>query len=818
MDPLCTPHKEEKETAFMKEEEEEEEDDEEDDSGTTVKDSEEETDAKAKETEPQHQKKQAWVPTAYSKFGKEVFCYVGQEISIFEALDSYGAVIWPAALALCHYLETNVEQLNLVDKAVLELGAGPGLVSIVATLLGAWVTATDLPEILGNLRANLLRNTRGRCRYTPQAAALSWGPDVERTYPRSVYRYDYVLAADVVYHHDYLEELLFTMRYFCRPGTTLIWANKVRLETDLSFTENFQNTFNTTLLAEIGQVNIFMATCRETEVEPELVRGIQQEEEELEEEEEEERVTERVQEEENGLEEEEEVVEAVETTENEVEDETQEEGPKEDEENQEDSEEYRDVEEQHISTDPRSTSQSELEGLEEEDTQDSNVQQEERPVWVEEFVVEEDTQDSNVQQQERPVWVEEVVVEEDTQDSNVQQQERPVWVEEFVVEEDTQDSNVQQQERPVWVEEFVVEEDTQDSNVQQQERPVWVEEVVVEEDTQDSNVQQQERPVWVEEFVVEEDTQDSNVQQQERPVWVEEFVVEEEKRSEKQDNSLEEKAEGGDGSSQAWEEQTLERTDEGYEDDEEAEHTKSRCSTEVTDEDIIEELDTKETKDIGDAQQDNTYVPWLRLDREVYFYAGHKINIVEALDSYGGVIWPAALALCNYLETNTDVIDLKGKQVLELGSGTGLVSVVASLQGAQVTATDLPDVLSNLRYNLLRNTRGRSKYTPEVTALAWGPGVERTYPRSIYHYDYVLAADVVYHHDLEELLFTMRYFCRPGTTLIWANKVRLKTNLGFTEDFKNTFNTTLLAEMGEVKIFKATCRETEEHLQHHPAG
>ncbi|XP_045076751.1 glutamic acid-rich protein-like [Coregonus clupeaformis] len=154
-------------------------------------------------------------------------------------------------------------------------------------------------------------------------------------------------------------------------GTTLIWANKVRLETDLRFTEDFQNTFNTTLLAEIGQVNIFMATCRETEVEPELVRGIQQEEEELEEEEEEERVTECVQEEENGLEEEEEeeeVVEAVETTEKEVEDETQEEGPKEDEENQEDSEEYRDVEEQHISADPRSTSQSELEGLGERST------------------------------------------------------------------------------------------------------------------------------------------------------------------------------------------------------------------------------------------------------------------------------------------------------------------------------------------------------------------------------------------------------------------------------------------------------------------
>ncbi|XP_052373388.1 uncharacterized protein LOC118382916 isoform X2 [Oncorhynchus keta] len=726
MDPLGTNHKDEKDTAFITVEEEEEKDD----SETTVIDGEEESDDKAKETEPQQQKEQAWAPTTYSKFGKEVFCCVGQEISIFEALDSYGAVIWPAALALCHYLETNVEQLNLVDKAVLELGAGPGLVSIVATLLGAWVTATDLPEIIGNLRANLLRNTRGRCRNTPQAAALSWGPDVERIYPRSVYRYDYVLAADVVYHHDYLEELLFTMRYFCRPGTTLIWANKVRLK---SFTENFQNTFNTTLLAEIGEVNIFMGTCRETEEkpeldpgkqqeeeeetelvpgkqqeeeeepeldsgkqqeeeeEPELVPGKQQEEEEepelvpgkQQEEEEEEHVC--LQVEENGLEEKEEEFEADQTTENEEEDETQKEGLKEenkDRENQEDSQDCRDDE-------------SALEGLEEADTQDSNVQREERPVWVEQFVV-------------------------------------------------------------------------------------------------------------------EADTRDSNVQREERPVWVEQFVVEADNIAEEQDNSLEEEeeADAGDGSSQTWEKQMLEHSDEGYgdDDDEEAENTNSRCSTEATDEDIIEELDTKETKDTGDAQLDNTHVPWIRLDREVYFYAGHKINIVEAMDSHGGVIWPAALALCNYLETNTDVIDLKGKQVLELGSGTGLVSIVASLLGAQVTATDLPDVLSNLRYNLLRNTRGRSKYTPEVTALSWGPEVERTYPRSVYRYDYVLAADVVYHHDLEELLVTMKYFCRPGNTLIWANKVRLKTNLVFTEDFKNTFNTTLLAEMGEVKIFKATCK------------
>lgn len=125
------------------------------------------------------------------------------------------------------------------------------------------MTATDLPEVLGNLRSNLSRNTRGRCRYTPQAAELFWGCELDKTFPHSVYRYDYVLAADVVYHHDFLAELLVTMKHFCQPGTTLIWANKVRFKSDLVFTENFKKTFNTILLEDNGEVKIYSATVKE---------------------------------------------------------------------------------------------------------------------------------------------------------------------------------------------------------------------------------------------------------------------------------------------------------------------------------------------------------------------------------------------------------------------------------------------------------------------------------------------------------------------------------------------------------------------------
>ncbi|XP_073319937.1 protein-lysine methyltransferase METTL21C-like [Pagrus major] len=216
-----------------------------------------------KQTHVQEDRALSWAPSISVGIGKDIYHYVGQDILIHESIDSYGAVMWPAALALCSFLDNNRQRVNLQGKEVLELGAGTGLVTIVASLLGASVTATDLPVVLSNLRANVMRNTRGRCRHTPQVAALSWGYDLENTYPTSVYHYDYVLAADVVYHHDFLDELLFTMKHFCKPGTTLIWANKVRFETDLTFTENFKKAFHTSLLAEDGEMKIFTATCRE---------------------------------------------------------------------------------------------------------------------------------------------------------------------------------------------------------------------------------------------------------------------------------------------------------------------------------------------------------------------------------------------------------------------------------------------------------------------------------------------------------------------------------------------------------------------------
>lgn len=130
---------------------------------------------------------------------------------------------------------------------------------------------------------------------------------------------------------------------------------------------------------------------------------------------------------------------------------------------------------------------------------------------------------------------------------------------------------------------------------------------------------------------------------------------------------------------------------------------------------------------------------------------------------------------------------------------------ISLVLGAQVTATDLPDVLGNLQYNLLRNTMSFATHLPEVKELVWGEGLERNFPKASFYYDYVVASDVVYHHYcLDQLLATMVHLCQPGTVVLWANKFRLSTDYEFLGRFKQLFDTTLLAGFPEssVKLFQ----------------
>ncbi|XP_072850738.2 protein-lysine methyltransferase METTL21C isoform X1 [Pogona vitticeps] len=206
-----------------------------------------------------------WVPKASYYFDKEHYCYASHQIIIQESIESLGAIVWPGALALCQYLESNQQEINIKDKKVLELGAGTGLVSIVASILGAFVTATDLPEILENMEFNISRNTRNLNVHKPEVRKLVWGENLSEDFPKATHRYDFIVATDVVYNHTALEPLLRTISYFCQPGTILLWANKFRFSTDYEFLDGLSKMLNITQLAEFPESNVkmFKGTIRE---------------------------------------------------------------------------------------------------------------------------------------------------------------------------------------------------------------------------------------------------------------------------------------------------------------------------------------------------------------------------------------------------------------------------------------------------------------------------------------------------------------------------------------------------------------------------
>ena len=58
----------------------------------------------------------------------------------------------------------------------------------------------------------------------------------------------------------------------------------------------------------------------------------------------------------------------------------------------------------------------------------------------------------------------------------------------------------------------------------------------------------------------------------------------------------------------------------------------------------------------------------------------------ENNNPYGGKLWPSSLAIAEYLTT---MGNLNGYDVLELGCGNGLVSIVAAATGARVVASDI---------------------------------------------------------------------------------------------------------------------------------
>lgn len=150
----------------------------------------------------------------------------------------------------------------------------------------------------------------------------------------------------------------------------------------------------------------------------------------------------------------------------------------------------------------------------------------------------------------------------------------------------------------------------------------------------------------------------------------------------------------------------------------------------------------------------------------------------------GFQLWPAAVYLCEHLETTWPLPKMANSRVLELGAGLGLVSVAAARLCKHVIATDLPQVVPSLQATLEQND------VPNCVAqaLPWGT-------TDVPKVDVVLAADVVYWAELHApLLTTLRALVENGAVALVAHTRRWRRDDKFFKQCAKAFDLAVVKE------------------------
>jgi predicted nicotinamide N-methyase len=150
-----------------------------------------------------------------------------------EMPNSTGLALWLGSEVLCDRFVQN--PLLIKDKRVLEMGAGMGLVGMVAHYLGASnVIMTDgATDVLGNLQYNMDKNL-------PKGSSVSctqliWGQDLEM-FERKFGRQEVILAADVLYVTKTLKPFWETVRYLLDPDGLAIVLHRSSSQHEFSLT------------------------------------------------------------------------------------------------------------------------------------------------------------------------------------------------------------------------------------------------------------------------------------------------------------------------------------------------------------------------------------------------------------------------------------------------------------------------------------------------------------------------------------------------------------------------------------------------------
>ncbi|XP_067848087.1 EEF1A lysine methyltransferase 3-like [Heptranchias perlo] len=153
-----------------------------------------------------------------------------------------------------------------------------------------------------------------------------------------------------------------------------------------------------------------------------------------------------------------------------------------------------------------------------------------------------------------------------------------------------------------------------------------------------------------------------------------------------------------------------------------------------------------------------------------YEFCGYSLKITRFINAhlgYSAYVWQAGIALCRYFEK--EKINFTGKKVIELGSGTGIVGILAALLGGDVTMTDKPNTLKQIENNVSINIPTARRHRLKVSALTWGEN-HTDFPTD---YDFILGSDIVYSSvTYPALIETLRHLSNRGTTIYLSSELR----------------------------------------------
>ena len=157
-----------------------------------------------------------------------------------------GFKLWDGAYLLARYLESeDFPAGRWRGRRCVELGAGCGLVGIVAWLLGAKVTLTDLEDAIAHTRKCVDKNTstlKPDDSGEISTQVLLWG-DEPSGLPTPA---DVILGSDIVYQPDYLDDLIKTLNDLSGPQTVIYISYKPRGLGEDVFFDKLQKSFSYT--------------------------------------------------------------------------------------------------------------------------------------------------------------------------------------------------------------------------------------------------------------------------------------------------------------------------------------------------------------------------------------------------------------------------------------------------------------------------------------------------------------------------------------------------------------------------------------------